>query len=43
LLEIWFGDPRFIPPLQALLPALPFSLLSVPAIASLERDLSLNW
>jgi O-antigen/teichoic acid export membrane protein len=40
LLEIWFDDPRFIPPLQALLPALPLSLLSVPAIASLERDLN---
>jgi O-antigen/teichoic acid export membrane protein len=40
LLEIWFNDPRFIPPLQALLPALPLSLLSVPAIASLERNLN---
>jgi O-antigen/teichoic acid export membrane protein len=40
LLEGWFGDPRFIPPLQALLPALPFSLFSVPAIAYLERDLN---
>jgi PST family polysaccharide transporter len=40
LLEIWFGDPRFVPPLQALLPALPLSLLTVPPIAYLERDLN---
>jgi hypothetical protein len=38
--EIWFGDQRFIPSLLALLPALPIPLLSVPAIASLERDLN---
>jgi O-antigen/teichoic acid export membrane protein len=40
LLEGWFGDPRFIPPLQALLPALPLSLLTVPPIAYLERHLN---
>jgi O-antigen/teichoic acid export membrane protein len=40
LLEGWFDDPRFIPPLQALLPALPLSLLTVPPIAYLERNLN---
>jgi O-antigen/teichoic acid export membrane protein len=40
LLETWLGDPRFIPPLQALLPAFLLSLLSVPAIAYLERALN---
>ncbi len=38
----WLGrliDPRFLPPLWALLPTIPFAMLVVPAQATLERNL----
>lgn len=40
LLRSWFSDPGFIPPLRALLLALPLSLLPFLALARLERDLN---
>jgi len=39
LLGRWLGDPRFLPPLRVLLLALPVTVLSVPAVAMLEREL----
>lgn len=38
-LHKWHAVTDFIPPLQVMLVTLPFSLLSIPAQASLERDL----
>ena len=39
LVVYWLGDPRFLAPLQALLLSLPITVLSVPALARLERAL----
>jgi PST family polysaccharide transporter len=39
LLGRWLGDPRYLPPLRLLLAVLPFTVLSIPAVARLERAL----
>jgi O-antigen/teichoic acid export membrane protein len=39
LLGTWLGDARYLPPLRILLTTLPFTVLSIPALAMLERDL----
>jgi len=39
LLGRWLGDARYLAPLKVLLLSLPFTVLSIPAIARLERDL----
>ncbi|MCI0568700.1 MAG: oligosaccharide flippase family protein [Acidobacteria bacterium] len=39
LLGRWMGDIRYLAPLRFLLAALPFTVLSIPAVAQLEREL----
>jgi PST family polysaccharide transporter len=39
LLRIWLDDTRYLPPLRALLLSLPLTVLSIPAVARLERGL----
>ena len=39
LLGRWLGDIRYLAPLQVLLAALPFTVLSIPAVAQMEREL----
>ena len=39
LLGSWLGDARYLAPLKVLLLSLPFTVLSIPAVARLERDL----
>jgi O-antigen/teichoic acid export membrane protein len=39
LLGSWLGDVRYFPPLYVLLASLPFTVLSIPSLAMLEREL----
>lgn len=39
-LQRWLQNPEFIPPLLAMLPAIPFTAMAGPAMARLERDLN---
>ncbi len=40
LLRLWYRESGFVPPLEALLLVVPVSLMTLPAIARLERDLN---
>jgi PST family polysaccharide transporter len=39
ILRAWLGDARYFPPLYVLLASLPFTVLSIPSLAMLEREL----
>ena len=39
VLRSWLGDARYFPPLYVLLASLPLTVLSIPSLAMLERDL----